>query len=165
MDEHAFPPTGFLWLVSAVRYKRFISFWKKSLSGEEGKGKLRTYKLFKQHFGLEPYLENILDKDLRRCLSSFRISAHRLRIERGRYCREKPEKRLCDSCNVVENEVHFLCECSKYDTQRQILFDNMNSSDIALGTDNESIFIRIMTSSDRDINKFIATFIHDCGIT
>ena len=61
--------------------------------------------------------------------------------------------------------MHFLCECSKYDTQRQILFDNMNSSDIALGTDNESMFIRIMTSSDRDINKFIATFIHDCGIT
>ena len=41
----------------------------------------------------------------------------------------------------------------------------MKSFDIAPGTDNESIFIRIMTSSDSDINKFIATFIHDCGIT
>ena len=164
-NQGTFNASALLFSVKNKLKERFILFWKKSLSGEEGKGKLRTYKLFKQHFGLEPYLENILDKDLRRCLSSFRISAHRLRIERGRYCREKPEKRLCDSCNVVENEVHFLCECSKYDTQRQILFDNMNSSDIALGTDNESMFIRIMTSSDRDINKFIATFIHDCGIT
>ena len=103
--------------------------------------KLRIYKLFKQQFGLEPYLENILDKDLRRSLSSFCLSTHRLRIGRGRYFREKKKKlrKDCDSCNMVENEVHFLCECSKYDTQRQ-----------------KGIFIRIMTCSDRDIEAFMS---------
>ena len=65
--------------------------------------KIHTYKLLKQNFGIEPYLENLIDKDFRRCLCSFRISTHRLRIERGRYCGEKPDDILCDSCNVVEN--------------------------------------------------------------
>ena len=48
--------------------------------------KLRTYKLIKQTFGLETYLENLHKK----CICSFRISTHRLRIERGRYIGEKP---------------------------------------------------------------------------
>ena len=74
---------------------------------EKGMKKLRTYKLIKQSFGIEPYLEQLSDRDLRKCLSSFRISAHRLRIERGRYYREKPEERLCNSCNQTENEIHF----------------------------------------------------------
>ena len=35
--------------------------------------KIRTYKLLKQNFGIEPFLENLIDKDFRRCLCSFRI--------------------------------------------------------------------------------------------
>ena len=79
------------------------------MSSEEGMKKLQTYKLLKQKFGIEPYLDNLLDRNLRRCSCAFRINAHRLRIERGRYCGENPEDRLCDSCKVIENEIHFLC--------------------------------------------------------
>ena len=53
---------------------------------EKGMKKLRTYKLIKKNFEIEPYVEILQDKKLRRSLSSFRISTHRLRIERGRYC-------------------------------------------------------------------------------
>ena len=47
--------------------------------------------------------------NIRKCISSFCISAHKLRIERGRYKGEKPEKpeeSLCEECNEVETEVH-----------------------------------------------------------
>ena len=126
---------------------------------------MRIYKLFKQNFGMEPYLEDIPDKILRRSLCSFRISTHRLRIERGRYCGEKPEERLCDSCNVVDNEVHFLCECNKYDAMRKKMFDNIIVTDIVQGIDHENTFIKLMSNSDKNITKAIANFVHDCGIT
>ena len=62
--------------------------------------KLRTYKLLKHTFGIEPYLENLSDKDLRKRPGSFRISTHKLTIERGRYYGEKAEDMLCNSCNM-----------------------------------------------------------------
>ena len=93
--------------------------------GEETSKKLRTYKLVKQDFGIESYLELVHDKSVRKCLTSLRISAHRLRIERGRYRGEKPEERLCLTCNSIENEVHFLCKCQKYKYQREIMYDNI----------------------------------------
>ena len=75
---------------------------------DETKKKLRTYRLLKHNFGIEPYLKDIHDKSVRKCLSSFRISTHRLRI--NRYVGEKPEAILCISCNTIEDEVHFLCQ-------------------------------------------------------
>ena len=91
-------------LLVAVKNKlkeRFVLFWRKCLSSEEGMKKIQTYKLLKQKIGIEPYLDNFLDRNLRRCICAFRIGAHRLRIERGSYCGEKPEDRLCDSCKVI----------------------------------------------------------------
>lgn len=164
-NQCTFNASALLFSIKNKLKERFISFWKKRLSSEEGMKKLRTYKLLKQNFGIEPYLENLFDKDLRKCLCSFRISTHRLRIERGRYCGEKPEDRLCDSCNVVENEIHFLCECNKYDGLRQKMFDNMNAIDIVLGTNHEDTFIKLMTSTDTKITRAIANFVHDCEIT
>ena len=45
----------------------------------------------------------------------------RLRIERGRYVR--PKEKLEDRnllCNTVEDEVHFLVKCRKYENQRSL---------------------------------------------
>ena len=127
--------------------------------------KLHTYKLIKQTFGIEPYLEHLVDKDLRRCLCSFRISTHKLRIERGRYYGEKPEERLCDSCNIIENEIHFLCKCNKYNSLRRKMFDSINAIDVVHDSDNEHTFINLMTSSNKNITKALATFVQDCEIT
>ena len=109
---------------------------------------------------MEPYLEDIPDKILRRSLCSFRISTHKLRIECRRNCGEKPEERLCDSCNVVDNEVHFLCECNKYDAMRKKMFDNINVTDIVRGIDHENIFINVMSNSDRNITKKKKAFLN-----
>ena len=90
--------------------------------GDETMNKLRTYRLMKLDFGLELYLEDIHDKSVRKCISYFRISTHMLRVERGRYLGENPEDRLCNTYNTTEDEMHFLCQCQKYESQRKILF-------------------------------------------
>ena len=72
-----------------------------------------SYKLFKKTFGLEEYLEFGLDRKYRQCLSSFRISDHKLQIERGRYLGTNVEERKCTDYNVIEDEIHFFCDCNK----------------------------------------------------
>ena len=82
--------------------------------GDETIKKLQTYRLMKQDFVLELYLEDIHDNAVRKCISSFRIRPHRLSIECGRYLGEQPEDRLCNARNTIEDEMHFLCQCQKY---------------------------------------------------
>ena len=100
---------------------QFIQEWRTMLS--ETAGKLRTYKLFKSHFEIESYLN--LPVHLRVPLTKFRVSAHALRIETGRYNRPHKlalEERLCWFCkNTVEDEMHFLLECPLYSENRQVL--------------------------------------------
>ena len=74
--------------------ERYISYWNNRINSNNGMDKLRTYKLFKKIFGLEEYLEFGLDRKYRQCLSSFRISAHKLQIERGRYLGKNVEEKM-----------------------------------------------------------------------
>ena len=51
-------------------------------------GKLTTFYKIKECFRREPYL-SVLNSDQRSLITKFRISAHQLRIETGRYERKK----------------------------------------------------------------------------
>ena len=120
-DSHAL-----LTVLKNTLIERFVIFWKRRMLSDETMKMFCTYKVSKQNFGIESYLDDIYDKTVRKCLSSFRISAHRLRIERGRYFGEtKTGKRICTTCNVVEDEIHFLCQCYKYASQKKILYDSL----------------------------------------
>ena len=46
------------------------------------------------------------------------MSSHRLNIETGRWIRTPMEQRLCNKCNKLEDEFHFLFECKLYDSLR-----------------------------------------------
>ena len=61
----------------------YIKHWKQKIISEK---KMRTYILYKNDFCYEKYLD-ILATELRKPLTQFRISAHNLEIERGRYTR------------------------------------------------------------------------------
>ena len=91
------------------------------INSNNGMDKLHTYKLFKKTFGLEEYLELGLDRKYRQYLSSFRISAHKLQIERERYLGKNVEERKCTDCNIIEDEIHFFCDCHKYTNSREKL--------------------------------------------
>ena len=102
----------------------FAQIWKTNIikfnnTTNKNENKLRTYSKFKTIFKQEEYL-NIKDFKMRSILTHFRISAHKLEIETGRYVITNPktplENRLCKQCNLseIEDEEHFLINCPKY---------------------------------------------------
>ena len=50
-----------------------------------------------------------------------RGGTNRLRIEKGRYRKEKVEERICLFCEEkeIEDEAHFMLTCRAYTTQRE----------------------------------------------
>ena len=84
-------------------------------------GKLRTFSLFKSYIYREPHLDLVPDITKRKSLTKFRISAYKLEVESGWYKRQPISERICKFCkqNKVEDDVHFLCNCSAYDLERR----------------------------------------------
>ena len=69
----------------------------------------QTWK-FKTYIYKEKYLSVIKNREVRKCVTALRISAHQLEIEMGRYKNVPLNSRICKLCksNEVEDEVHFL---------------------------------------------------------
>ena len=94
---------------------QFTQSWQHELSVTMGKR--RTYKMIKEHFRPEKYLE--LSPHLRVPAARLRTSSHPLRIETGRYYLPNAlpvEERTCWFCEdgSVEDECHFLFNCKLY---------------------------------------------------
>ena len=125
--------------------------------------KMRTYKSFKHHFVPEDYL-SLKQECHRKALTRFRISAHTLAIERGRYTTPKTpvEQRICKHCpDKVEDEMHFLMECSKYNEKRKILFDEITKRcNNFIHLDNRGRLI-YMLSAGGEIVALVAQFVYE----
>ena len=99
---------------------------------------------------------------LRCAYSRFRVSAHSLLVEVGRYGKfKKRADRCCPFCtNTVENESHFLLECSQYDTLRLKYFSAM--SDISTcSTIDENFILSILQCFDAELTILLMQFIHE----
>ena len=143
--------------------------WLSSLSTNnsrtgEGGNKLRTYRLFNSNFELEAYLCNIQNTAHRTALTRLRVGSHRLAIELGRYHKPKPlpiKERLCDLCNIVEDEYHFLCICPKYIAQRQEMEKKLVAIYPEYSQMNcEQKFVFLLQSNNIYINKLVAVFVY-----
>ena len=126
---------------------------------------MRTYKTFKNVFKEETYL-TIANYEMRRKLAQFRLSAHKLAIETGRYNGKNryvpPEDRLCQSCNgqKMEDEQHFLLGCPKYEPLREMLFKVVSNKNQHFIQYNEhQKFVWLMLNEDIDVLKSTAHFI------
>ena len=110
--------------------KKIEKEWVDQISGlgrTEGQtNKLRFYKTFKHDLSREPYLSVINDFQLRKNITKFRCSDHKLEIEVGRHKKLKVEERICKVCdaNIVETELHFLTCCPLYEDLRIRYFGN-----------------------------------------
>ena len=100
----------------------YVAVWKSEL--ENCTGKLRTYRIFKTDFGIEPFLK-LTEQKFRIAISRFRSSSHNLEIERGRFTRPPvpSDQRFCRLCKngSVDNEQHALLSCTSAEPSRDIL--------------------------------------------
>lgn len=83
----------------------------------QGSNKCMIYKyVIKQDRNLQPYLNSCIPSKYKTMLSKFRLSAHALNIETGRYDATRRENRKCTKCNLseIEDEFHFVLKCPHY---------------------------------------------------
>ena len=164
-NQSTFNASTLLTCIKTKLKERFISFWGLKINSTIGMDKLRTYRLIKQQFGFEKYLEVLPDRKLRKALAAFRISAHKLQIERGRYSGQNFEDRLCSACNIVEDEVHLFCNCIKYLTPRNQFLQIFSGQNTNKAVSNKDHFINLLTSADENTLKSIGLFISACNIS
>ncbi len=80
--------------------------------------KLRTHKVVKTMYGVEPYMFKMLTRSERSHLSQLQLGILPIAIETGRFTIPKKgtKLRICPMCtsNSVEKENHFATKCSNY---------------------------------------------------
>ena len=122
----------------------YLIYWRKSLGDElTEEGKLYIYRHIKNNFGMEQYLKDIHKIKLRRAFTAFRIGAHNLEIETGRYIRDnnvldnngtiKRNDRFCIFCyeesktKVMGDEGHAIINCPRFNDIRNSVFAKINA--------------------------------------
>lgn len=73
---------------------------------------------------MERYHELNIEGKLQIAITKFRLYAHNLNIETGKYANIERQQRLCEQCNMnrIEDCNRFLLVCPKYKTIRQMYF-------------------------------------------
>lgn len=87
-------------------------------------------------------------------------------VERGRHTSPITplENRLCKCCdlNKIEDEYHFVMECSLYNSQRNMLFSDIKEMLSINNMSDDDIFILIMCAKDFDILQTVINFVNAC---
>lgn len=111
-------------LIEKETNEEYYQYW---LNKIEHSNKLSCFHKIKTNYELAPYLTEIKEYKQRKLMASYRVSDHSLAIETGRHRQTwlPREERLCAQCNggAVEDECHFLTECSKYTSLRNNFFE------------------------------------------
>ena len=100
----------------------------------------------------------------RNAIAQIWASAHTLAIERGHHTRRKTpiQERLCKSCGVIEDEVHFILSCHINQNLRVDLIKNIVSiyPEFRNMTENEQIYL-IFNNEDRRILTWLGKSLHN----
>ena len=114
-----------------------------------GGNKLRTYRKFKHSYSTEPYVKIITSKKYRSAYANFRCGVAPLKIETCRYGlnRIPVEERLCESCQVVENEFHVMMVCPFFNDIRSQFILQLNEVEQSFNDyTQEEQFIYVMSN-------------------
>ena len=114
---------------SFANEKHFISMFTQQLKDQHLQNwferislspKLIIYSGFKNAYEHELHLHHITNRKFRRIILNFRISAHDLEIERGRYIGIDRNNRTCKLClGSIEDEFHLILSSVAYDELRK----------------------------------------------
>ena len=122
--------------------------------------KLRTYGLLKRDIGIANYLTTIKNPGLRRSVTKFRLSNHKLNIEIGRHKNIPKELRFCPFCTrSVETEIHFLLECPVYTMARKEIENEiiLNRPQFPFYTQTEQLQYLLSDEIIQHTSKYIKT--------
>ena len=99
-------------LMNEVKEK-YVEFWKHKMVNSS---KLSFLCTFKKDYQMEKYLTIIKNPNIRKVISQFRVSNHKLQIERGRYENIPRDQRICKLCDSgeIEDEFNFTFKCQKF---------------------------------------------------
>ena len=101
----------------------------------------------------------------RQMLTKFRLSNHKLMIEKGRHLKLPLDERVCPVCQEgTEDEIHFLVQCNYYEILRKPLLDKCSElrPQFCFYSD-EQKFTFMMTTPILmgDVSKFVYTALID----
>lgn len=139
-------------ILSVIKQRIFDQYKQIWYSDINNSQRLISYSRFKHTFELEAYLDNIKNRKFKIALCRFRLSSHKLEIERGRYHNIPRSERICKFCtqNVVENEYHFLLTCPLYThLRKQYLkqyyyrWPTLNKFDKLMGSTNRNEILNV----------------------
>ena len=127
-----------------------------------GGNKLRTYKLFKETYDTEPYVNSqFLQRPYRSALAKFRCGVAPLKIEKGRYNSLPVIERTCFHCETeVEDEIHVITRFSLYQNIRSRLYEKATSLSIDFIVYNDTEKLKFV-SSNPEIVKYSAKACYD----
>ena len=164
---------GFAYKLKTYLRHEFTSYWASLINTDftktkaRGGNKLRTYRMFKRAFKQELYLE-LPNRDHMKALAKFRLSAHRLNIETGRFNGRNqyvpPEGRICNMCsqNAIEDEIHFAISCPAYVDLREKLFTQIRPLNQHFSSYNdEQKFIWLLSAESPNIIALLALFVYE----
>ena len=102
----------------------FIQNWQSRLAESSRAIFYRSFATFQ----FQPYLDKINVSKYLQAYSKLRMSSHRLEVESGRWVRPNRvpiHERKCSFCNILEDEYHFVLQCSAYSELRKNTFQNI----------------------------------------
>ena len=120
--------------------------------------KLRYYNLYKYDKSPEEYLYFNISKYQRSLFAQFRCGILPLEIEVGRYRDIPLENRLCQVCktDIIEDEIHFLCQCMKYAEIRKVLYNQAENVDLHFHSkDDIDKYVFLMSNIQKPVIRFI----------
>ena len=125
---------------------------------------LRTYRLLKHDFGIEPYLIEVSNFKYRQSISKLRASSHTLAIEKLRHSKITPpfEQRLCTNCLLVKDEVHFLIVCDKYRDERQKLYNSLDVFHQSEARNATELFKYLLRTKNRCHLEKLGEYLYSC---
>ncbi len=122
------------------------------------KPKLRTYIKYKDTLQVENYVQYCHSRYKRSLIAQFRTGTLPLAVETGRFRGVKLEERLCEICKngLIEDELHFLCVCDKYDLERNEMYTRISEKyPDFIELDNIDKLIFLMKNEWKEVCNFI----------
>ena len=135
-----------------------------TLSTLRNQSKMHTYCLFKKDFEREQYVTEIKNPAIRKTISKFRLSDHKLDIETQRYHRPKkgPDERICITCGEVEDEIHCLMSCKLNIDEREKLFSKISEYNKTFNRLNDKAKFIYLLGSTQICDENVYQFVNQC---